>query len=135
MNRPPKHRDAAESVRSRLRAGDPLGHEAAAAEESRALDRLSARLAEKAGTPGAVPSASGPRWLAPLAATAALVAALWLGVRSVEAPAREAVAGPRPAVTPHSSGGGVAEPEIRQVQFQTSGGTRVVWVLDPRFAL
>jgi hypothetical protein len=133
MNRSPNRGDVADSVRSRLKAGDPLGHESAGAEEERSLARLSARLDAHARVLDAAPAASRPRWLAPLAATAVLFVTAWLGVRWVEAPAREAVADPRPSARP--SGGAVAEPEIRQVQFQTSGGTRVVWVLDPRFAL
>jgi hypothetical protein len=133
MNRSPSRRDVADRVRSRLKAGDPLGQESAGAEEERSLARLSARLDAHARTFEAAPAARRPRWLAPLAATAALLVTVWLGVRRVEAPAREAAADPRSSARP--SGGAVAEPEIRQVQFQTSGGTRVVWVLDPRFAL
>ena len=136
MSEPTHRPEAPNNLRARLRAGDPLRHEGAAAEEARVLARLSSRLSSRIpfdATP------AGPRWLAPLAATAALLAAAWLGVRWVEAPSRDAVAPPRATEravsTAASAAGGAAEPEIRQVQFQTTGGTRVVWVLDPRFAL
>lgn len=142
----------AAELRARLRDADPLGagaHDAAA--EELALTRLAARIETDRGRLASAPPARRFAFGAPLLAMATIGAVAWLGVRFAERP-RPAAGGDRSAAavraTPSaavdrpveagsssrpSSGGG--EPEARQIQFETSGGTRVIWVLDPRFTL
>jgi len=141
----------AHELRARLRAADPLGVDAA--DEERALARLAARIATESAEP-VLPqrrSAFGAPLLT-FATLATVTAVAWLGVRFVE---RSRPAGPssRPSVaateprpsetsgadselgTASRASGGDSEPESRQIQFETAGGTRVIWVLDPRFTL
>jgi hypothetical protein len=116
---------------ARLRDGDPLGGPDASLEEERALDRIARRLSILEPAPVRARFA----FAVPLAVCALLAAVAWFGLRTAVPPAREA-AESRPATAAASSNVAAAiEPETRQLQFETAGGTRVVWVLDPRFAL
>ena len=129
-------------LRARLRAGDPLETGA----EEAALARIESRLdAEGAARPARGPRAAGLGWrlAVPAFALLTLVAVAWLGVRfagvpRASRPVHEAgtdagisIDHPTPSsqATPHASS------ETRQIQFETPGGTRVVWVLDSRFTL
>ena len=138
MNRTVPREESSTELRGRLLEADPLRDETAAAEEERALVRLAARLAvvEAERRPRSAPALT---W--PALAFVALVALAWIGTRFAERrPPRERGAsaevvtettGVRDAARGASSS--PAEPDTRQVQFVTAGGTRVIWVLDPRF--
>ena len=111
-------RDAA--LRAVLRAGDP-------AAEPVAFDAERMRRQVLAGP---APAPMSHPWLALAAGLAGLVALLVGYLRAPElspptardAPAREAQA---------MSAGSAAEPaSARQFQFETSGGTRIIWVVS-----
>jgi hypothetical protein len=59
-----------------------------------------------------------------LAASVGLSLAIGVGI-GMRLPARERAAAP---VQPQTS-------ERRQIQFETPGGTRIIWVLNPDFSL
>jgi len=118
-------------LRSRLRSGDPA---AAAPElEARALARLRRRVAELEA-----PSPARPLVAVLLPAAAVVIAVLalslhWLDARSVADPAAFAPARDESSLPGDS--GTQADDGTRQLQFETPGGTRVVWLLDPDFVL
>ena len=135
-------------LRARLRASDPVAAESA--DEERALRRIAARLS----TAEPAPPARRFGYALPALALGTIVAVAWLGVRFAERP-RPASSGSAehslasapahasrtaapvaeaPASAPAGRSGG-NEPGARQIQFETAGGTRVIWVLDPRFTL
>jgi len=112
------------ALRERLRAGDPLA--GATQPEAELLARLARRVA------ALEPQLAAPAWrslVVPLAvsATAAVAAIALLSADATR---------PAPAPEPAATGGAAADgAEARQVQFETPGGTRIVWVLDPNLAL
>jgi hypothetical protein len=108
------------ALREALRAGDPAGDPTALD-----VDRLRRRL-RSAREESAQPAVWRP-WL-PIAAVAASLAVVWL----VAAPFRQAPprferarGGASEAPTETIAGGG----EVRQMQFETPGGTRIIWVM------
>lgn len=107
-------------LREALRAGDP-GADPATLDVERLRRRLRAAREESAGRSPWRP------WL-PIGAVAASLAVLWI----VTAPLRQ----PAPRFEPVR--GGTSETstasvagagEIRQMQFETPGGTRIIWVM------
>ena len=120
------------ALRERLRAGDPLA--GATQPEAELLARLARRVA------ALEPQLAAPAWrslVVPLAvsATAAVAAVALLSTTSRPAPSADATRH-APAPEPAATGGAAADgAEARQVQFETPGGTRIVWVLDPNLAL
>lgn len=126
-------------LRARLRDADPFGAEAAG--EEGALARVAARLERQAASTESSPPARRFGFAGPAFALAALAAVAWLGLRFAERPrplaalgSERSTAGAQPASDPRPSSVST-EPEMRQLQFETAGGTRVIWVLDPRFTL
>lgn len=108
-----------------LRHGDPLA-------DDPALPPDEAQRVRRAIVAAA--SRRAPTWRPPPVLVAATVAATLVGgvVIGRRVPHGEAVFS-RPA-----SGGDpqrVVEPPRRQVQFDTPGGTRIIWVIDPDFEL
>jgi len=114
-------------LREALRAGDPAG-DPTALDVDRLRRRLRAAREEHAARPSWRP------WLA-LGAVAASLAALWL----VIAPSRQAL----PSFAPVRGGASAAAREVaretlasggevRQMQFETPGGTRIIWVMAAR---
>lgn len=117
------------SLRDRLRADDPV-RSLATTEEEEILTRLARRV-----------SALEPRhatswrrwtdWLPFAAATLLLVALGWRWASPRPAPSTDA---PVSETFTQSSGDEPSSGEtrrVRQLQFETPGGTRIVWVLDP----
>jgi hypothetical protein len=139
-----ERRERNESLRAVLRRGDPYGDAGVAATGAR--DALRRLIVDAARSPS--PSAWSIR---PLAAGAA-IAVLLLGAafllrqgmpgREQAHPAGAALIDPGPpspaeggdpmAAGPRAAGSGdpADRPPIRNVQFTTRGGTRIVWVLN-----
>lgn len=113
-----------------LRAADPAAIDPAI--EAAALARL-ARRVERID-PRRAPT-HRVRSLLLLPAAAALVAAVLLLGRGAPREASESApsADPVAGATTFGSHDPLAEP--RQLQFETPGGTRVVWLLDPNLSL
>lgn len=112
-----------DALRRRLRAADPV-EALPEPEESTILQRL-----ERTISTFEPPSRSSRRWLewTSVAAAAALVVALgWRVTHPSASRAEHSAAPPSGEVTPATEIG-----RTRQLQFETPGGTRVVWVLDP----
>jgi len=110
------------TLRRLLREGDPAA--IGGAEEEASLRRIAARLE-------GVPIRRRPSFpLLPLAAAAALAAALLVVPRGAER-----AQAPGAAPTSARPVGVAAEAAPRQLQFETPGGTRLIWVLDPEFTL
>src|SRR5690349_9583612 len=97
-----------------LRAGDPLAHEQGLSDAE--VQRLRQRVVL-----AAVERRSG-WWPGAVAVAGSVAAALVIGVLAGTRLAPVTLESPRPAVIAHES---------RQLQFETPGGTRVVWVLNP----
>lgn len=118
-------------LRARLRAADPAA--IAVATEAAALARLARRVAA-AAAPRPTARRVGP--LVMLPAAAALVAAVLLLGRGAPREASEVAPSVAPvagAATTFGDHEPLAEP--RQLQFETPGGTRVIWLLDPNLSL
>lgn len=112
-----------QSLRDRLRAEDPWRGDG--------MTELDVRRMRHVVLAAAHPE---PRrlWGTSLILTAAMVALVCLGVWVVREPVLE------PAMTarvPATSGGPVSTAEVRQMQFLTPGGTRVIWVFDASFEM
>ena len=122
-----------DALRERLRTGDPL--RAGTEPEDQILARLARRITAFEPRPAALfPWRS---LFVPLAASAVAAVAVigLLSTSARRAPAPHA-ARRAPAAEPAATGGAAADDaETRQLQFETPGGTRVVWVLDPNLAL
>ena len=129
MNRAPGHGE--DDLSARLRDADPLGAAEASLEEERALERVARRVR----TLEPAPVRARFAFATPLAVCALLAAVAWFGLRPSAPPAREPAESRSAAAAAGSNGAAPTEPEARQLQFETAGGTRVVWVLDPRFTL
>ena len=146
--------DSAAELRARLRDADPMRPEALdAADEELALSRIAARIAAERGASARRSPARRFAFGVPALALVTVAAVAWLGVRFAERSrsprpeartangAAEALASSSPgrsqgaATVEPASVSGSSEPESRQIQFETAGGTRVIWVLDPRFTL
>jgi len=119
-------------LRAQLRDGDPAA--IAPDAEAAALARLARRLA------AAAPHASPPRprrlWLTlgPVVAAALVAAVALLGRSAMRRPAAESAKVEPLREAPARPGEAFAETP-RQLQFETPGGTRVVWLLDPNLSL
>ena len=105
-----------------LRDGDPLGD--APSLLPREVQRIRQAVIAEVGRPSAL------WWPRPAVVAATVAATLAVGV---------AIGRSLPHETPVSPGivertEGV-EPDRRQVQFATPGGTRIIWVIDPDFDL
>jgi hypothetical protein len=112
-------------LRERLRAGDPAANEAD--REDEALAQLRERI--RSGSSSRTPTAR-LRFLVPLA-TAALLA-VWVSLPRDRPDPQIPIAddpGPAPAQT------GATGDDRRQLHFETPGGTRIVWMLDPNLTL
>jgi hypothetical protein len=111
------------ALRAALRAGDPAA-DGSALDSDRLRRRLRSAGEERARRP-----AWGP-WL-PIAAVAASLAVLWLVVAPFRqtpprsAPVRAASGAETEFATETVASGG----ELRQMQFETPGGTRIIWVM------
>jgi hypothetical protein len=108
------------ALRAALRAGDPAGDPAALD-----VDRLRRRV--RAAREAGAQRRAWRLWI-PVAAVAASLAVLWI----VAAPSRQSAqhveptragAAAAPTETVASAG------EVRQMQFETPGGTRIIWVM------
>ena len=107
------------SLRDILRAGDPaLGDELGAAEAARLRARLDTALDETDRR-----GASWP-WRAVWAGLALTTLALFLAIRAPQGPALE---GAPPAMAENV--------KDQQLQFETTDGVRIVWVLSPNVHL
>jgi hypothetical protein len=105
-------------LKQRLRNSDPVQHEG----PLRADDRDRMRRAILSAP--VFHAAAWPRpWLVAAGVAAAVTAGAVAGTRL---PHREV-----PATLATAPG----EPDVRQVQFETKGGTRVIWILNPSFDL
>jgi len=112
-------------VRSWLRHGDPAsdGREPGASE----IASVRRRVLEAANEGRSQAWTPSPAW----AAAAAVLLALMIGW-SLGPSSKAPTVGPRPAAS-FEAHPAVATPRQRQIQFDTPGGTRVVWVLNPDF--
>jgi hypothetical protein len=124
-------------VKELLLSGDPAAHDAGLGTDERT--RMRANLARETG---AAPSGHRRVWQPAFAlGTAALAATVlwfWLApsrpssmspsLASAKAPAAQPAAGRRRVPEPTSPTG-----DAQQIQFVTKGGTRVIWLLNPRF--
>jgi hypothetical protein len=104
----------------RLRDADPLRHEPGLPSDSRDAMRRAIVAAAEPDTP------RHPHWRAPVALAAMAV----IAVMGVAAAHRFADDRQR-----REAAGAQAEPAPTQVQFQTPGGTRIIWTIDPSFQL
>jgi hypothetical protein len=121
---------------SLLRAADPLREEppdaALSQEDAQAIRRaLMARMTTMAAIPAGADAR--PIWQRPfsLAAAAAVVVAASgiIGHRVMSGPEAEPDVPARAQVQPGGDG------ERRQLQFRTSGGTRIIWIFDDSLRL
>jgi len=121
------------SLRDRLRADDPV-RSLTTTEEEEILTRLARRV-----------SALEPRhaarrrrwtdWIPVAAATLLLVALGWRWATPRPAPSADV---PVSETFTQSSGDEPSSGEtgrVRQLQFETPGGTRIIWILDPESTL
>ena len=106
-----------EDIGERLRTADPVAREPGLSMREVQLMR---RAIVAAG--GDTRHAGWSPWRLALAGTLAFTVVLALFIKTVLAP-----------VSPVSTGPQATEP--RQLQFETPGGTRVVWVLNSQFDL
>ena len=110
-----------DDLRGQLRDADPVGREPEWSEDD---VREMREIVLSPARPSS--SAASPRltlWFAAAIGSAAMIVAfLNTSVEPRESVVPEAVHAP-------------AQPEPLQVQFQTPRGTRIVWVLDPKFPL
>ena len=109
-------------IRTLLREADPVGHEPGLPPEAVA-DLRRAVLAAARATPSR-PVLWG-RQLAVAACLTMMVLAALVAAHRVPSAVRDV---PRPITPP-------ASVERTQVQFSTTGGTRIIWTLDPVFHL
>jgi len=119
-------------LRERLRDGDPARLDRDS--EERILARMRRRVA--VFEPRSRRRSTWRRFLVPLAASVAAVALFaWLrtGPRRHPAPTSTRLA--PDATNAASDRTSPSTDEIRQLQFETPSGTRVVWVLDPNLVL
>ncbi len=119
---PAERRNAA--LRAALRVGDP-GADTPALDVERLRRRLRAAHEESALRPVRRP------WL-PLAAVAASLAVLWIVASGRRAPELAPVRGGAPETAPQASvatASATGAGEVRQMQFETPGGTRIIWVM------
>jgi hypothetical protein len=107
-----------DSIKTALKADDPVAHDAElSAAEIEAVRRRIVSAASGTRSAGWLP---GPLTVgATLAVTLAIV--VFIGTRREPPAVRDQVVAP------------ASEP--RQVQFETPGGTRVIWVLNPNLDL
>ena len=107
-----------EDFREQLRTTDPVAHESGlSATEVHVMRRAIVAAATDARHAGSSP------WRLALAGTLAFTVVLAVFISTVFAPVRR----PAPAEPPAT--------EQRQLQFETPGGTRVIWVLNSQFDL
>ena len=105
-----------EEIRKRLRTTDPVAREPG-------LSTTEVQAMRRAIVAGADTAHAGwSPWRLALAGTLALTVVLALFIKTAIAPVGPASTEPRAA-------------EQRQLQFETPGGTRVVWVLNSQFDL
>ena len=106
-----------EDISERLRTTDPVAHEPGlSVMEIQAMRRAIVAAATEARPAGWSP------WRLALAGTLAFTVVLAVFIGTVFAPGRQESAQPEAT-------------EQRQLQFETPGGTRVVWVLNSKFDL
>lgn len=132
-------REPGSRVKEALRFGDPAVDDGSLAADERI--RMRAGLSRETGVR---PAGRGRRWQPAFALCTALLLAgvLWYRLtpalsRLVSPPAASAA---KPAVEPESDGRQVSAAasmhgSVQQIQFVTKGGTRVIWLLNPRFKL
>lgn len=120
-----KQTNAYDLVRNWLRRGDPGndGSEPGPLEFASIRREILAVAFEKRASAWTL----SPVW----ATAAAVLLAVWVG-GSLEPPPTSPASDPRPAAF-RGARPGPTTPQTRQIQFDTPGGTRVVWVLDPEF--
>jgi hypothetical protein len=112
-----------DSIQEQLRAADPLPRESGLSDAE--VEAMRRAIAADAAAARRVDSGPRPAALAALTImTAAIVLILAAGsfLRPLLEPAREPLAQPQAH-------------EQRELQFETPGGTRVVWVLNSQFDL
>lgn len=122
-------RVALETLRDRLRAGDPAAA-SVSADATTDAERLRRRMLSEEREHAADRSRGRVRWLA-LSTAAAAVAVVVLAVTLL---ARH----PEPVETVRTPAAreGLAVPvQARQMQFQTPGGTRIIWVVSDNLDL
>jgi hypothetical protein len=111
-------------LRSELRRGDPLGHDAGLSRAE--VERMRRQLA--LATPQTVSSRNGP-----FLALAAIMLVVSVGSALV---VRASL--PQRTAKPSAGRGGVevgASAVLRQLQFSTPGGTRVIWTFNVDFEM
>ena len=105
-------------IKTALKADDPVAHDAELS--SSEIDAMRSRIVTAASGAQSVGWLPGPLTVgATLAVTLAI--AVFIGTRLAPPAVRDLVVAP------------ASEP--RQVQFETPGGTRVIWVLNPNLDL
>ena len=104
-----------------LRDGDPAADARLSVDDVAAMRRAVIVAARE-------PRPEGWAWQRPLAMAMALVMMIASGIVAGRRAAIDEATGPPPAVT-------ADEPERRQLQFSTPGGTRIIWVFNSEFAL
>jgi hypothetical protein len=110
-------------IRALLEAADPLRHESPLSTSDIERMRQTVLRTERAGT--------GPAWLWPRAfAAAALVVLLVIAGTVNRGKTRRIQPGEATKVAAPSG-----PAERRQLQFETPGGTRIIWTIDPAFKL
>ncbi len=125
-------------VKEMLLAGDPAADDADLGADER--DRIRDRLSREKEAPR---QGHGFRWQPAFALGAAVLLAAvlwhWLAPERVPPVSSPIASIPAPAPPPASNREQAEAPttdrEVRQIQFVTKGGTRVVWVLNPGFTL
>jgi len=127
-------------LRQALRDADPL-RDATPEEEALALARIRAALGAAASRADS-PETAWWRWALPAAALVLVLAVAMTGrptPGSATRPAAEAAVPPRQPAAEAAPAAGAPAPagasESRQLQFETPGGTRIIWVLSPDLSL
>ena len=118
-------RRAGTDIRAALHAVDPLRSEGPLSASD--VERMRHTVLNAGG------AASSAAWFWPrTVAAAALVAMLVIAGALANRDSRTQPVGPADAIK-----GGVPEDpeERRQLQFETPGGTRIIWTIDPEFKL
>jgi hypothetical protein len=110
--------NALEALKTLLRATDPLAHEKGLSEAEVRMLRQKVVLAAMAPRSG--------WWPGTVAVAGSVIVALVVGAIAGIRLAPGISESPRPTVSAQQS---------RQLQFETPGGTRVVWVLNPELDL
>ena len=112
------------SVRNHLHDGDPLADAPALPPDE--VQRIRRAVIAAAGQPATT------WWPRPVVVGATIAATLWAGVFiGHRLPHAEPPALLPAGIVEHQT----VEPARRQVQFDTPGGTRIIWVIDPDFDL